>query len=86
MKKYILAKTKHVNKCQSVLVSKFGLYWFKKLSEIEFKQHHGNVVRLEQNVKDDSELKDLVLQEQTTYDMYDMPQYRWILIPDFKDG
>ena len=45
-----------------------------------------NVVRLKEGITNEKELQDFVMEEQKNYDFYDMPQYRWILIPDYKDG
>ena len=73
MKQYMLEKANKLDKCQSKLVKKFGLFWFQKLTDEEWKTQQKNVVRLEQNITSDQELKDFVTKEQSTYDFYDMP-------------
>ena len=33
MKEYLLMKTTELHKCRSKLVKKFGIYWWKRMSE-----------------------------------------------------
>ena len=44
------------------------------------------VVSLKEGISSEQELRDFVCREQTEYDLYDKPQYKFILVPDFMPG
>lgn len=85
MQEYFLEKTKMVDKCQSKLVKKFGLWWYQKLTEKEWAIQSKQVVcEVKEDIHDDETLKEFSIRTQCTYDMYDAPQYRILLIPDYQ--
>lgn len=86
MKQHILSKVTQLHKCKSILVKRLGLFWMKELSDEEWKLQINKIIKLEENIHTDEELKNLAIRENQIYDMYDMPQYRFYLIPDFQPG
>ena len=86
MKNFMLEKAVIIDKCQSKLIKKFGLFWHQKMSDEEWKLNSKNVLKLEQNVHGEEELREFVIKEQSNYDFYDLPQYRWYIIPDFEQN
>lgn len=51
MKEHHINKSQYIDKCRSKLVKQFGLYWFQKMSDEEWKEFAPNLVELRQDVK-----------------------------------
>lgn len=43
-------------------------------------------MELKEGISSDQELRDFVCREQTEYDLYDKPQYKFYLVPDYMPG
>ena len=56
------------------------------MNEAEWKQRKGQVVELKEGISSEKELKDFVCREQSVYDQYDKPQYKFFLVPDYMPG
>jgi len=83
IKQHLISKLEHIHKCKSVLVKKFGVYWFKEMSDQEWKQTKDTLFRRIDNVKNGKELNDLLCKEQAINDFINRPCYKFILIPDY---
>ena len=63
-KAYILEKAAKLHKCKAKLVKKFGVFWYQKMSEAEWKAAGNYVVQLgPTDVRSEQELKDFVCLE-----------------------
>lgn len=86
MKAYIQEKAEKVHKARSNLVKKCGVYWYQEMTDAEWAKQKGNIVALKEGINNEQELSDYVCKEQTEYDLYDKPQYKFYLIPDLSPG
>lgn len=84
MKNYMIEKSEKIDKCRSKLVKKFGLFWFQKMDEHEWTMGTKKVFPLIQDINTEEDLKKFVCKEQANYDMFDQPQYKFYLIPDYQ--
>jgi hypothetical protein len=50
MRDYLFAKTENIHKCRSKVVTKFGLYWYKKMSKEEWEAKKNKVIMRVDNI------------------------------------
>jgi hypothetical protein len=86
MKSCLHAKTENLHKCRSKVEKVFGIYWYKKMSKSEWEGKKGNLVVLLDNVHTDQELNEFMVKQHTIREPLDNTQFRFFLIPNFKDG
>ena len=86
MRDYILQKSEGVHKCRSKVVQMFGKYWFKKMTEKEWNEKKGKVIVRLDDIHTEQELSDFMCKQHTIREPLDTVQFKFFLIPKFRDG
>ena len=86
MRDYLFLKTENLHKCRSKLVKVFGINFFQQMSENEWNLKKDQVIVHKMNIHTDEELVAFMCEQQGIRDPLDNVQYKFFLIPDFKDG
>jgi len=86
MKQYLIEKTGPLHKCRSKLVNKFGIWWWKKMGEEEFRKKQEAIVVEVKDVHTEDQLLKFMCDEERIREDFDNVQYKFYLIPKFQDG
>jgi len=86
MSKYLVAKVETVHKCRHKLAKYFGVYWYQRMEDKEWNEKKKSICVLVENVHTDEELCEYMCKQNGIREVPDNVQYRFLLIPKFKDG
>jgi len=86
MKQFFLERSSRVPKMQNKLVKKLGHFWFQKMSAEEWASYQDTYVSRVDGILSRQDLFDFINRDRQVYDMFNLPQIKFYMVPDYEGG